>query len=65
MHVDETDDPAARTLEMLAELTIVNGWQGRVTAGHTANVQVSGPGTLELVAARIMLSAVSTRPTST
>jgi cytosine deaminase len=35
MHVDETDDPSARTLEMLAELTIVNGWQGRVTAGHT------------------------------
>jgi len=35
MHVDETDDPAAQTLEMLAELTIVNGWQGRVTAGHT------------------------------
>src|SRR6202044_4122284 len=35
MHVDETDDPAARTLEMLAELTIANRWQGRVTAGHT------------------------------
>jgi cytosine deaminase len=35
MHVDETDDPAARTLEMVAELTIANGWQGRVTAGHT------------------------------
>src|SRR5258707_9198636 len=35
MHVDETDDPMARTLEVLAELTIVNGWQGRVTAGHT------------------------------
>jgi cytosine deaminase len=35
MHVDETDDPMARTLEMLAELTISNGWQGRVTAGHT------------------------------
>jgi cytosine deaminase len=35
MHVDETDDPMARTLEMLAELTIANGWQGRVTAGHT------------------------------
>jgi cytosine deaminase len=35
MHVDETDDPKARTLEVLAELTIVNGWQGRVTAGHT------------------------------
>jgi len=35
MHVDETDDPLARTLEMVAELTIENGWQGRVTAGHT------------------------------
>jgi cytosine deaminase len=35
MHVDETDDPKARTLEVLAELTIANRWQGRVTAGHT------------------------------
>jgi cytosine/creatinine deaminase len=35
MHVDETDDPMARTLEVLAELTIQRGWQGRVTAGHT------------------------------
>src|SRR3984893_18461954 len=35
MHVDETDDPMARTLEVLAELTIKNGWQGRGTAGHT------------------------------
>jgi cytosine/creatinine deaminase len=35
MHVDETDDPNARTLEMLADQTIANGWQGRVTAGHT------------------------------
>jgi cytosine deaminase len=35
MHVDETDDPDARTLEVLAELTVKNGWQGRVTAGHT------------------------------
>jgi cytosine/creatinine deaminase len=35
MHVDETDDPAARTLEVVAELTMARGWQGRVTAGHT------------------------------
>jgi cytosine deaminase len=35
MHVDETDDPNARTLEMLAEETMKHGWQGRVTAGHT------------------------------
>lgn len=35
MHVDESDDPNARTLEMLARATIERGWQGRVTAGHT------------------------------
>ena len=35
MHVDESDDPGARTLEMLCEATIAIGWQGRVTAGHT------------------------------
>ena len=35
MHVDETDDKGARTLEMLAEQTIEHGWRGRVTAGHT------------------------------
>ena len=35
MHVDETDDPNARTLEVLARQTIANGWQDRVTASHT------------------------------
>lgn len=35
MHVDETDDPFYRTLEMLADQTLANGFEGRVTAGHT------------------------------
>lgn len=35
MHVDETDDPFYRTLEMVADETLRVGWQGRVTAGHT------------------------------
>jgi cytosine/creatinine deaminase len=34
MHVDETDDPNSRTLELLAEATIRHGYQSRVTAGH-------------------------------
>jgi cytosine deaminase len=34
MHVDETDDPRSRTLELLAEATIRHAYQGRVTAGH-------------------------------
>lgn len=35
MHIDETDDPSARTLELLAAKTIQEGYQGRVTAVHT------------------------------
>lgn len=34
MHIDETDDPYWRTLELLADKTIEEGYQGRVTAGH-------------------------------
>ncbi len=35
MHVDETDEPFYRTLEMVADETLKRGWHGRVTAGHT------------------------------
>lgn len=35
MHVDETDDPFYRTLEMVADEAIRRGWRGRVTCGHT------------------------------
>jgi len=34
MHVDETDNPYWHTLELLAEKTIDENYQGRVTAGH-------------------------------
>lgn len=34
MHIDETDDSRSRTLELLAETTIREGYQGRVIAGH-------------------------------
>jgi cytosine deaminase len=35
MHVDETDDPFYRTLEMVADEAIKRQYFGRVTAGHT------------------------------
>lgn len=35
MHVDETDDPFYRTLEMIADEALRRGWIGRVTVGHT------------------------------
>jgi cytosine deaminase len=34
MHVDESDDPNSRTLELVADATIRHGYQGRVTASH-------------------------------
>jgi cytosine/creatinine deaminase len=34
MHVDETDDPNSRTLELVADATTRHGYQGRVTASH-------------------------------
>jgi cytosine/creatinine deaminase len=34
MHVDETDDAASKTLELVLDATEEFGWQGRVTAGH-------------------------------
>ncbi len=38
MHIDETDDPYWHSLEVLAEQTIANGYQGRVTAGHCCSM---------------------------
>lgn len=34
MHIDETDDPTSRTLELLVEATARHDWGGRVSAGH-------------------------------
>jgi cytosine deaminase len=33
-HVDETDDPISRNLEVVAKYTLKYGWIGRVAAGH-------------------------------
>ncbi len=33
-HVDETDDPHSRFTEVMAADTIMQGWEGRVTASH-------------------------------
>lgn len=38
MHVDETDDGAVRTLEMVADETLARGWTGRVCAGHVCSL---------------------------
>lgn len=38
LHVDESDDPNDRTLEMVADETTRRGWAGRVTASHCCSL---------------------------
>src|SRR2546421_312603 len=38
MHVDETDDSAVRTLEMVADEALARGFVGRVCAGHVCSL---------------------------
>ena len=38
MHVDEVDDPAWKSVELLAEKTIQENYQGRVAAGHCCSM---------------------------
>jgi cytosine/creatinine deaminase len=38
MHIDETDDPASRTFELLLDATERYGWQGRVAASHCCSM---------------------------
>lgn len=38
LHIDETDDPSVRALDILAEAVIARGLQGRVTAGHCCSL---------------------------
>lgn len=38
LHIDETEDPQSRSLELLAEQTSARGFEGRVTAGHCCSL---------------------------
>ena len=42
-HADETGDPAAHTLRLIAHETIRRNWQGRVTCGHCCSLAVQDP----------------------
>ena len=52
-HVDETDDPRVLMLEYLAEKTIGEGWQGRVTAGHCCSLSYVPQETADRVIAKV------------
>jgi cytosine deaminase len=43
LHVDETLDPAAHTLRLIAQETIRRGYQGRVNCGHCCSLSAQDP----------------------
>ncbi|MEM3342141.1 MAG: amidohydrolase family protein [Thermoplasmata archaeon] len=59
MHVDETDNPNARTLEYLASQTIKKKYHGRVTAGHTCALSSYNPYHAQKVIALVKKAGVN------
>ncbi|MDD2695868.1 MAG: amidohydrolase family protein [Anaerolineales bacterium] len=53
MHVDETDDPYWHSLELLAEMTIANGYEGRVSASHCCAMAAWEDALFERVAEKV------------
>ncbi len=43
LHVDETDDPSARTLEAIARAVLRNRFEGRVVCGHCCSLACQPP----------------------
>ena len=54
LHVDETSNPEARTLKAIAESSLRNGFEGKVTVGHCCSLAVQSEDdakqTIDLVA---------------
>jgi cytosine/creatinine deaminase len=52
-HVDETNDPAALSLEVIAETAIAFGFQGRILCGHCCSLALQMPQAEERVIAKV------------
>ena len=59
LHVDETDDPAWRSLELLADATIRHGYQGRVAASHICAAAAWDTATFERIVAKVRDAGIS------
>jgi cytosine deaminase len=58
MHIDETDDPDSRTLEMLANATLEAGWGGRVAAAHCCALSAYDDGYASAVIDRVAQAGI-------
>jgi cytosine deaminase len=61
-HVDETNDPAALSLEVIADTALATGFEGRILCGHCCSLALQGPDTIARVIdklARARIAVVS------
>jgi cytosine deaminase len=59
LHADETGDPAAHTLRLIADETVRRGWQGRVTCGHCCSLAVQDPAEAAETIARVAAAGIT------
>ncbi|MEF2071967.1 cytosine deaminase [Consotaella aegiceratis] len=59
LHIDESEDPAARSLRALADLIIETGFKGRVTAGHCCSLAIHDVGFAAETIERVVEAGIS------
>ena len=59
MHIDETDDPDSRTLELLADATLRHGYQRHVTASHCCALSAYPDDYAQYVIERVALAQIN------
>jgi cytosine deaminase len=59
MHVDETDDPYWHSLELLAEKTIAENYQGRVSASHCCAMGAWDEATFQRVIPKVVAAQIT------
>ncbi|WP_375462916.1 cytosine deaminase [uncultured Methylobacterium sp.] len=58
LHVDETGDPAAASLDAVARATLRHGYEGRVTCGHCCSLAVQPPEVAAATIARVARAGI-------
>ena len=59
LHVDETGDPAAHTLRLIADETVRRGYEGRVTCGHCCSLAVQPAAEARETIARVAAAGIT------
>ena len=59
MHIDESDNPDDQCLEILAEKTLAEGYQGRVVAGHCCSLAAMDDATAGRIIEKVSKAGVS------